>query len=192
VFPGIVEAERRVDYLHATTERLAALAQQAGAGAAPAVASARAPFAKLAAEAEGRARAALDDDLNTPVVLSVLADLAKAANEVADLAQKRRKDAALVASAPHVASALHLAIRSIADRLGLFQASAAEYAARTRDQRLRVRGLAAEAIEAKIVERAEARANKEWARGDAVRDELAALGVELLDTADGTTWRIGA
>jgi cysteinyl-tRNA synthetase len=84
------------------------------------------------------------------------------------------------------------AIRAIAERLGLLQSAASEYAARTRAQRLRVRGLAPEAIEAKIAERAEARANKDWARGDAVRDELAALGVELLDTADGTTWRIGA
>jgi cysteinyl-tRNA synthetase len=38
--------------------------------------------------------------------------------------------------------------------------------------------------------RREARANKDWATADTIRDRLAELGVSLLDRADGTTWRI--
>jgi cysteinyl-tRNA synthetase len=44
-------------------------------------------------------------------------------------------------------------------------------------------------IEALIEEREEARAAKEWARSDEIRDELAAMGVALEDTPEGTHWR---
>ena len=45
-------------------------------------------------------------------------------------------------------------------------------------------------IVAKIAERNEARANKDWAKADAIRDELDAMGVELLDRKDGTGYKI--
>ncbi len=41
-----------------------------------------------------------------------------------------------------------------------------------------------------IDERARARAAKDWAAADAVRDRLAAAGVVLVDDADGTTWQL--
>jgi cysteinyl-tRNA synthetase len=47
----------------------------------------------------------------------------------------------------------------------------------------------AEKVEALIVKRNTARANKNWADADAARDELNALGVVLEDSAQGTTWR---
>lgn len=45
-------------------------------------------------------------------------------------------------------------------------------------------------VEALIAERAAARAAKDWARADRIRDELAALNVEVMDAAAGATWRI--
>jgi len=47
----------------------------------------------------------------------------------------------------------------------------------------------AEAIEAKIVERAEAKKNRDFATADRIRDELKADGILLEDSAGGTTWR---
>ncbi len=53
------------------------------------------------------------------------------------------------------------------------------------------------AIEALIAERAEARAAKDWARGDEIRDKLASMGVALKDAKDPetgnliTTWEAG-
>lgn len=44
------------------------------------------------------------------------------------------------------------------------------------------------AIEALIEERQEARANKDFARADAIRDQLAEQGIKLLDTKDGVRW----
>lgn len=45
-------------------------------------------------------------------------------------------------------------------------------------------------IEVKIQDRKNARANKDFATSDAIRDELAAQGVELIDTPDGTKWKM--
>ncbi|MDA1333092.1 MAG: cysteine--tRNA ligase [Bacteroidetes bacterium] len=40
-----------------------------------------------------------------------------------------------------------------------------------------------------IEERRAARADGNWARADEIRDELAALGVDIMDSAEGTTWK---
>ena len=47
-------------------------------------------------------------------------------------------------------------------------------------------------VEAQLVRRAQARANKDWAVADEVRDTLAAAGVEVIDTADGAQWQLKA
>jgi cysteinyl-tRNA synthetase len=46
----------------------------------------------------------------------------------------------------------------------------------------------AEPLRAKIREREAARAAKQWQTADAIRGELAAQGIQLMDTADGTDW----
>ncbi|PID81185.1 MAG: cysteine--tRNA ligase [Clostridiales bacterium] len=45
-------------------------------------------------------------------------------------------------------------------------------------------------VEGLIAERASAKANKDWATADAIRDQLAAAGVILKDSATGTTWQM--
>ncbi len=52
-------------------------------------------------------------------------------------------------------------------------------------------GLSDDEIDAKIAARTEARANKDFATSDAIRDELQAAGILLEDGAGGTTWRRG-
>lgn len=52
-------------------------------------------------------------------------------------------------------------------------------------------GLSDDEIEAKITARADARANKDFAASDAIRDELLAAGIILEDAAGQTTWRRG-
>jgi len=47
-----------------------------------------------------------------------------------------------------------------------------------------------ELINRLIVERAEARASKNWARADEIRNEFIAMNIELLDTKEGTTWKV--
>ena len=45
-----------------------------------------------------------------------------------------------------------------------------------------------EKIETLITERVEAKKSKDFARSDAIRDELTALGINIMDTAEGTLW----
>ena len=47
-----------------------------------------------------------------------------------------------------------------------------------------------EEIEAFIAERAEARKAKDFKRSDEIRDLLLAKGIQLLDSAQGTTWNV--
>jgi cysteinyl-tRNA synthetase len=49
--------------------------------------------------------------------------------------------------------------------------------------------LSAEQVEALIQARKDARAAKNWAESDRIRDELTAKGIVLEDSAAGTTWR---
>jgi cysteinyl-tRNA synthetase len=50
-------------------------------------------------------------------------------------------------------------------------------------------GASDEDIDALVTERTAARANKDYARGDEIRDQLAELGVEIMDSPEGTSWR---
>ncbi|HHB94495.1 MAG TPA: cysteine--tRNA ligase, partial [Campylobacterales bacterium] len=43
-------------------------------------------------------------------------------------------------------------------------------------------------IESLVEQRSEAKKAKDYAKSDAIRDEILAMGVSLMDTADGTLW----
>jgi cysteinyl-tRNA synthetase len=195
VFPGVVEAEKRVDYLYQALTRLEAVGQAEGVADSLTTVPARipkelAPFGAIASDAPDKVTAALDEDLNTPVALAVLAELAKAANELADLGVKRRKDAELQRALPFVAARVFGAIGKAIGALGLLQTPAATYRERTQRQRLDLLGLTPLAVDAKLAERTAARQAKEFARGDALRGELEAQGIEVADTPEGSTWRV--
>jgi cysteinyl-tRNA synthetase len=192
VFPGVDEAEKRVDYMYATLERLRDLANRGGTPP-PKPPADLVTTRKDIERAVERAREGLMDDLNTPVAVAELGEIAKLGNELADAAQKRRKDANFVASAATVARAAEKAMMKVASMLGILQTSPAKYAERARAQRLRLRGIAAEDVEQKVAERIQARKDKDFARSDALRDELSRLGISLRDAPDGTTsWTVEA
>lgn len=189
VFPLVDVAERRVEYLYTTLDALDAAAVgdvDAEARAHPALAA----HAKTIAEAKERVLQVLDKDLNTPQALAVLADLGKAANEVVLFTIKARKDKVALAAGKTLAREAKAALTQACEPLGLLQASAHDFFARTRQQRLRLRGLDAPTIEAKVEARSAARAARDFARADAIRDELAAIGVELLDSAGASSWKV--
>jgi cysteinyl-tRNA synthetase len=189
VFPLVDEAERRMDHAVAAVSRLQAL-----------VRSATTPSPKLPPELAGYrdhaqkalldAEAALDDDLNTPVALASFATLTGMGHELSDLAQKRRKDATFAGAAAIAAQHVLDALRRLGDQLGLLLVAPVEYAARSQARRLSLRALSAEGIDAKVRERTAARAAKDFQRGDALRAELAALGVVLNDGPAGTEWTV--
>jgi cysteinyl-tRNA synthetase len=193
IFPGIIEAERRVDYLYATLDRLAALAASAPehpAGGPPKNVSPAA--VELAESARRKVDEALDEDLNTSVALSVIGEVAKNANELCDLVARKKKDFELQKWAPVIAARLEVALRACLVPLGLLQTPPEEYRQRTQARRLGLLGKTAEDIAAALRERDEARKAKDFARSDAIRKELADAGIEVADSPAGSTWRISA
>ncbi|MBS2013217.1 MAG: cysteine--tRNA ligase [Deltaproteobacteria bacterium] len=187
VFPGVDEGERRMDYLYSTRDALVALAGDAR----PADSNVLQGQAKIIDEAREKVLEALDKDLNTPQALSVLAELGKAANEIVMQAPKLKKDPAKAEALVGLAAKAVRAIDAACAPLGLMQADSATYWARTKALRLKLRGLEAKTIDAKLAERSQARKAKDFAKADAIRKELAELGVEVFDAGDTSTWKIG-
>ncbi len=127
------------------------------------------------AEYRQRFTAAMDDDFNTPVALSVLFDLARALNRARD-------------SDPTEAARLGGLLRELGDVLGLLQTDPETYL-RAGDQS--EDGLDDATIDALLAERQQARKDRNFARADEIRDQLAEQGVVIEDGAEGTTWRRG-
>jgi cysteinyl-tRNA synthetase len=187
VFPGLDEAERRVEYLYATRDALVAAA--AGAAASnPGLGA----HAETVREAPERVLSALDNDLNTSIALSVVGELARVGNEIALQVSRLKKDETALAAARAFATSAVESLDASCSPLGLMQAGGEEFFTRTRARRLKVRGLDPAAIDGAVRERADARAAKDFAKADAIRAKLAETGVELQDVPGGgaTTWRV--
>ena len=119
-----------------------------------------------------RFRAAMDDDFNTPEAISVLFDVAHEINRVR-------------ASDPDRARLLGGTLRALGAMLGLLEDDPDAWLRGAADGE----GPDDDWVDAMIARRTEARANRDWAQADRLRDELAAAGVVLEDAAEGTVWR---
>ena len=116
-----------------------------------------------AADADAHFRAAMDDDFNTPVAVSVLFDLSRVANR-AEGDEKRAAQAKLA----ELGGVLGVVLRAPEQSSG---------------------GDATPFIELLVAIRDEARAAKNWALSDRIRDGLQEQGVIVEDSQAGTTWR---
>ena len=124
-----------------------------------------------AAELRKKFTDALDNDLNTSLAITALYDLLKSKTNAAT-------KLSLIAEYETVLG------------LGLIEAAEAEIKAKKEAAEAASSDPFIIEIEAKIKERKEAKAAKDYARADAIRNELLAKGVTLIDTAEGTKYKI--
>ena len=110
-------------------------------------------------------KTAMDDDFNTPGALAVLFDLANECNRT------RSADTGAL-------------LRALAATLGVLQQAPRSFL----QAALSAGGLDESAIAGLIADRAAAKAAKNFAEADRIRKDLAAQGIELKDSAAGTTW----
>jgi len=115
-----------------------------------------------------RFKAAMDDDFNTPEAVAVLFELANEVNKSRD---------------PQTA----LLLKQLGNVLGILERDPVTFL--QSGAPVAENGLSAEAIEAMIVARREARAAKNFAESDRIRNALDEAGIVLEDGAGGTTWR---
>jgi len=111
--------------------------------------------------------AALEDDLNTPLALSELARIAGEARKATDAAERARLKAELLGAG------LALGLLQQAPEAWLNRGASNDDDAR---------------IQALVEERAAAKKARDFARADAIRDQLAAEGILLEDTPQGVRW----
>ena len=117
---------------------------------------------------------AMSDDLNTPIVISHLFDASRLINQVAD--KKATISAADLAELKEVFSVF------LFDILGLQAQQGGDNSGREE--------AFGKVVDMLLEQRAIAKANKDWATSDKIRNELAALGFEIKDTKDGCTWKL--
>ena len=117
---------------------------------------------------------AMNDDLNTPIVISHLFDAARIINQAID--KKATLSAADLAELKEVFELFLFDILGIKAEQGGNNSGREEAFGKVVDMLLEQRTIA--------------KANKDWATSDKIRNELAALGFEIKDTKDGCTWKL--
>lgn len=116
---------------------------------------------------------AMDDDFNTAEAMAVLFDLAKETNRLREAGQAQADQAASL-------------LQELAGVLGLLQDNPEEYLQSAPQQD---GALSAEEIDDLLAQRQQARADKNWAESDRIRDLLQEQGIVVEDTAKGAIWR---
>ena len=126
---------------------------------------------------------AMDDDINTAVVMAHLNEELRALNTESSRLVKEPGDKTDLA----VRTA---ALEKAGGVLGLFSRQPGQFHAEITDLKAGKNNLDVERIETLIAQRNAARKTKSWAEADRCRDALAEMGVVLEDTSAGTEWKL--
>ncbi|HEY7376684.1 MAG TPA: cysteine--tRNA ligase [Polyangia bacterium] len=174
-YPELEEAEARLEYFYRTLARLA----EAPAG------DDKGTVLPEAEKTTSLFQEAMDDDFNTAAAIGQLYEAFVLANKLLDDPKAAAKDVRR-----RTLARLRGDLLKCGETLGIFQRDPAVFLLARRDRQCARRGIDAGAVEARIQERAAARAAKDFARADEIRKALREQGIELMDGPSGTTWRV--
>lgn len=177
---SLADTERRAEYVYDTLSRV-----DARLGTSPV------PEAPLHDPARVEAmvpefREAMEDDFNTAEAIGRLSPYLSWMNELCE----RPPAGSSRPSVRATLARLRKDFGTVSEVLGFGHQPPAEALQRIRATHARRNDIDIDRVEALIRERIEARKAKDYARADALRDEAAALGVEIMDTPQGSTWRV--
>lgn len=174
---SMAEATAAVERIYETLQRLE---EESGVGGSDKVETKA--LDQMLDEFEPSFQKVMEDDFNTAQVLALCFDLARQTNRWLD----EKPNEALLGKKR---AAIQKCFQLVSQVLGLFGQDPKSYWEQKKQRSLQASQLSPEKIEQKIVERKEARSNKDFAKADQIRDELVALGIILKDNPDGsTTW----
>ncbi len=126
------------------------------------------------ADLERRCREAMDDDLNSPIVISVLFDWVRIINQLHEGTQTITSD--------DLARLREKMSEIVFDLLGLRDEKSAASAGG--------KDLVTPLVNMLLDQRMEAKSRKDWATSDKIRDALTAIGIRVKDRKDGYDWEI--
>jgi cysteinyl-tRNA synthetase len=172
---NLKEAELGLERIY---KALAGIDERLASGADTPAGADNAEFVEKAAGFAGRFGDAMDDDFNTALALGHLFDLVRVINRELPTAS-----AGLLEQAK-------AEVAKMAAVLGICDSVPAAFLQRMKDRKTSDMEMSAKEIEALIAERAEARKAKNFKRGDEIRDLLLEKNIVLLDSAQGTTWKV--
>ncbi len=174
---ALADAEARMEYFYETLRKVDERVAGKDFGKGPLHGEPHRFFAEF--------EAAMDDDFNSAGGLGALSGLFVLMNELTD--KPPVKDKALVG---RTLQALREDVRKASTILGLFADDPSQWLLRRRERAVRERGIDVAEVERLLGERAAARAGKNFAEADRLRGVLKEKGVEIMDTAAGTTWKV--
>jgi cysteinyl-tRNA synthetase len=182
-FDGLVEATAAIDRLRTFKQRLRSGSLAEGSNAA---------LQAAAEKAQTEYMAALSNDLNTAEARAPIFDLIRAANTAMDQGQLMAGDRDAILAVLASFDAVFDVMEDRDAELTRWALEWAETAGRVDDvapELLARQGLTDEAIEALVSERTLAKKQRNFARADEIRKELADKGVVIEDSKDGVRWK---
>lgn len=126
---------------------------------------------------------AMDQDFNTSQALGHLYEIARVINRLSGHKKAKKR------AGPVVAPALE-AFELAGAALGILTMSTEDFQTEVKAKRLRAMGIDREEVESLLTQRTQARADKDWARADAIRAQLDERNIVVMDRAEGVDWRV--
>ncbi|KAL3844017.1 hypothetical protein ACJIZ3_001420 [Penstemon smallii] len=126
----------------------------------------------------------MSDDLHTTVALAAMSEPLKTINDLLHTRKGKKQELRIESLA-----AFEKTIRNILNILGLLPDNYSEALKQLKEYALKRARLTEDQVLQKIEERNCARKNKEYEKSDEIRKELAGVGIALMDSPEGTTWR---
>jgi cysteinyl-tRNA synthetase len=129
--------------------------------------------------------AAMDDDFNTALGMGHVFDTVRQLNRLMDdfTGNVGQEDRATLQSA-------RADLNRIGAVLGILREEPSRFFEQRKADLLTQKGMDVGEIERLVLERTDARKNKDWSAADRIRDELSAMGVVIKDGPEGTTWKM--